>query len=1204
MKITLIQCPVWGTYDPPLALAQLSACLKKEGHDVYVYDLNIELYLKRTGNYRNMWAWEQSDFWHNPQYMEKFFLDNSGITNQFIGQIFKQDMRMVGFSVNSGSRLSSLEMAKKIKKKKKDITVVFGGPLFLNKSFIESILGEEFVDVVIPQESEIALLKLAKIIEQGGDISCCEGIAFKTNGSILKTASVKLADLNSLPYLDFRDTPLSNYDDSEHIPLVTSRGCIWQCAFCSDSPCWPGYKTMSGERVFQEIKYHKEQFKDLGHVDFFDLVFNGSMKKFISFCDLMVEANFGIAWSVNCIIRPEMTPDVLERAKRAGCEHIIYGIESGSQRILDLMRKRYKIEVADKVLKATHDVGILTTGNFMFGFPQETEEDFQLTLECIKRNAKYLDRVYPSRTYFALEEFSYVCDHPEEFGIKPNFPNHLYWESIDGTNTYPERLRRCEEFCNLASSLGIEVGCGVQTSVELDRWFSLGHYYEHKKDYEKTIDCFLKYYDLDPKNDVVLDKIKSYSKKIEENNPGIIISQGLASKLKTIAGITDERLHLKSNFSISENSQGQRRFTWNIHYECNFRCPYCFFEGKWDEYHKRNVYLSVDEWMRYWNKIWEKYGRCYILITGGEPFIYPNFIELIEGLSQVHYPINISTNASGDLESFVKKIDHERVSLSVSFQPDFDDLKTFLEKVRFLKEHKIDGCINFVAYPPYLKDIKGYVEKFALIGETLKVIPFWGKYQEKDYPVAYSQKEKELIGIDELWFNKVRKKGALCPAGNNSALIFPDGKIARCGQIGEKMLIGNFFDPEFKLLDEPLPCDAESCPCGEDRLFDEEQNVTITYENQKKDERINNSSLNDEEYNSRKIILESSPKTIFIQAGGSCNSNCAFCSRGFDYYEIFNLDIHQRRFEEKLYPFISKAEELIFTGSGEFLLLPEAVEILNFFDGRFPYTKKIFSTNGSTLIPQICEKIVSGQSKYTIHISLHASNSRLHKVLTRTDNFYKIIGQVKYLLNLRKDKSKPEVRLIFVATTLNIEDLPNFIRLAYQLGVDKVICYYNYIYIPTQKYLSCFFRQEMANRMLDEAERMAKDLNMEIELPPRFGLKDYPKRGVCREPWSQIMLDSQGHVLPCDAAEDCDVVLDASKEFMDDVWNSTYYQNLRKNLINRTSMNCFQHCFRANPESVNDFKSHVIHRGNKSNIDILWGDNFKDGRNPRADSAV
>ena len=143
---------------------------------------------------------------------------------------------------------------------------------------------------------------------------------------------------------------------------------------------------------------------------------------------------------------------------------------------------------------------------------------------------------------------------------------------------------------------------------------------------------------------------------------------------------------------------------------------------------------------------------------------------------------------------------------------------------------------------------------------------------------------------------------------------------------------------------------------------------------------------------------------------------------------------------------------------------------MDYFDGSYPHVRKVFSTNGSVLVPRICEKLVHSKNKYTIQVSLHSSNSKLHKLLTRNDNFHKIIGRLDYLLKLRKNFGNPTVHLIFVATTLNIEDLPYFVRLAASLGVDKVICYYNYIYVPAQKYLSCFFKQKLTNRMLDEAE--------------------------------------------------------------------------------------------------------------------------------------
>jgi MoaA/NifB/PqqE/SkfB family radical SAM enzyme len=261
------------------------------------------------------------------------------------------------------------------------------------------------------------------------------------------------------------------------------------------------------------------------------------------------------------------------------------------------------------------------------------------------------------------------------------------------------------------------------------------------------------------------------------------------------------------------------RFTWNMLYDCNYRCSYCFFEGRWEEYRIRNIYLPVDKLVAHWARVCEKYGPIYLIITGGEPFIYPNFIEIIKKLSEICFHINISSNSSGDLQGFVEEIRPKNVSLSLSYHPQFDDLDTFIKRLLFIRKHQFNGCINLVAYPAFINQIKGYQEKFAVINEPLKVIPFFGEYLGKVYPQSYTPSEQEIIGINESWFKKVKRGGLMCQAGQKTALIFPDGKVARCGQVGEEFILGNLFDSQFSLLDKNLPCQAEYCPCGEDEVM-------------------------------------------------------------------------------------------------------------------------------------------------------------------------------------------------------------------------------------------------------------------------------------------------------------------------------------------------------------------------------------------------
>lgn len=537
MKIALIQCPVWGTYDPPLALAQLSSFLRKMDNEVFVFDINIGLYNRRHRDLKDVWAWEQCSFWYEPDKVNRFFSDNDNIIKGYVKEIIDSGAELICFSVNSSTWLASLQLARLIKETNKKSIVIFGGNLFYQRQWGQTILENPWVDIVVYGEGEMTLHELVKFFGAKEDLKKCRGIIFKEKGVVVETPPRPLIDnLDILPFLDFESLPLSDYDDREHIALMTSRGCILQCVFCSSRSFWPGFRSMSPERIFREIKYHRSRYPLLGHVNFHDLLFNSNIRILDKFCDLMIKENFKglFFWTANAIIRPEMTPALLNKMKKARCSHLIYGIESGSQQVLDLMRKRYRICVADEVLKATHDAGIMVTTNFMFGFPGESEDDFNLTLDFIKRNAKYIDRVYPSRTYCALEESSYLHGHLAEFGIEPDPPNHLYWQSQDGKNNYPERLRRCEEFCKLADSLGIEVGCGVQTSVELDRWYNLGHYYEEKKEFSKAIDCFLKYYEIDPDNTIISGKVKYYFNDIKKYYKDVKLNTGMKARLEAL----------------------------------------------------------------------------------------------------------------------------------------------------------------------------------------------------------------------------------------------------------------------------------------------------------------------------------------------------------------------------------------------------------------------------------------------------------------------------------------------------------------------------------------------------------------------------------------------------------------------------------------------------------------------------------------------
>lgn len=267
-------------------------------------------------------------------------------------------------------------------------------------------------------------------------------------------------------------------------------------------------------------------------------------------------------------------------------------------------------------------------------------------------------------------------------------------------------------------------------------------------------------------------------------------------------------------------------FSWDIHHSCNYRCPYCWFSDKWDDISKNNVYPGLRRLVQIWNRVYDRYGCVRIQINGGEPFTYPDFSELITEISKIH-KICITTNLSGDVEHFLERISKNNVSLGMSFHPLFADLNAFLKKVLIIKNSGVASNILFLAWPPQLEKLLEYKRIFEDLEITFCILTFWGKYGGNNYPSGYTEQERRslesILGARDESGEKFQlmpkiTKGKLCHAGQTYALIHPNGNVYRCGGGNWKVQhepFSNIFDGNFSLLNEPLPCDSEECPCNE-----------------------------------------------------------------------------------------------------------------------------------------------------------------------------------------------------------------------------------------------------------------------------------------------------------------------------------------------------------------------------------------------------
>jgi len=265
---------------------------------------------------------------------------------------------------------------------------------------------------------------------------------------------------------------------------------------------------------------------------------------------------------------------------------------------------------------------------------------------------------------------------------------------------------------------------------------------------------------------------------------------------------------------------------WDMHYNCNYRCPYCFYTSAgWTELAKKNTYKSPEEWGRVWERMHARYGNCQLRITAGEPFTYPRFVEVIATITQWH-DVQVTTNGSrtDELHEFVAVVDPAHAELDCTFHPLNTDFDLFLNNVLLLRKHGFTANVCYLAYPAQLAGMPDFKRRFAQNGVHMNLAMYWGTYQAKDYPFAYSPAERQLIkevigqevGPETVNLDPIPVLGKICGAGQRYAVVQADGKIYRCGQLcHEDQSIASIFAPEVNLLETGRPCPVDYCRCKE-----------------------------------------------------------------------------------------------------------------------------------------------------------------------------------------------------------------------------------------------------------------------------------------------------------------------------------------------------------------------------------------------------
>jgi MoaA/NifB/PqqE/SkfB family radical SAM enzyme len=351
--------------------------------------------------------------------------------------------------------------------------------------------------------------------------------------------------------------------------------------------------------------------------------------------------------------------------------------------------------------------------------------------------------------------------------------------------------------------------------------------------------------------------------------------------------------------------------------------------------------------------------------------------------------------------------------------------------------------------------------------------------------------------------------------------------------------------------------------------------------------RVDNVALNNLEFAERKIELRSTPRLVVLGTHNACNAKCIFCLESR--YSRFDLQLYKDFFESKMGSYIRNAEKVTFTGWGEILWIPGIEEFLDYINETIPDVEKIFTTNATPLRPSVIERIL--RTRYVIQASVHASNAKLHQELTLLENeFDNVVGNLARLADERdrlRAGSKLHLQIINVLTRKNIDDLPDFVRMAAKLKIYDVRASHLTMHIPEHIEMSCFFDQERANRRIAEARALAEEFGKQephlfrASLPPAFNPAEpepEPSENVCYDPWQNTYVELQGSVMPCCFWGEHIGNLNHG-DSLDDIWNGEVYKELRRGMGSGNPHPWCRNCVRyRGSSSINSIYTHITNR--------------------------
>ena len=293
---------------------------------------------------------------------------------------------VVGITAMTFTLVDVMETARLVKKINPATKVVLGGPHVI--IYPEETMQNLDIDFLILGEGEEPFRQLLENIGQPEKLAATKNLVFRQGEKIINNQQTDfIQNLDALPFPARHLTPYQKYFSvlSANRPVTTmftSRGCPYKCVFCDRPHLGKMFRARSAQNVVEEMKQCQQM--DIREIFIYDDTFAVDRQRVLDICEGIQEQKIKLAWDIRTRVNT-VDREVLTALKKAGCQRIHYGVEAGTQRILNLLKKGITLEQVKKAFALTKKLGIQTVGYFMIGSPTETKKDILQTIKLMKK---------------------------------------------------------------------------------------------------------------------------------------------------------------------------------------------------------------------------------------------------------------------------------------------------------------------------------------------------------------------------------------------------------------------------------------------------------------------------------------------------------------------------------------------------------------------------------------------------------------------------------------------------------------------------------------------------------------------------------------------------------------------------------------------------------------------------------------------------